>query len=104
MAAERKQERLLPKQIVCLAAKISAHNMASIAIAYMGINQETVKNIRHDNSNSEAFNREIIQTWANKTSGNQIQVKFYLFFVTRRLNKIHKNQQYFEIFLNNMKA
>ena len=78
MASERKEGRLYTEQIARLAAAISADNMASIAVGYMGFSLETVKNIRQDEVKSQAFNREIIQSWANKTSGNRIQVKLYL--------------------------
>ena len=77
MASERKEGRLITEQIARLAAAISADNMASIAEGYMGISHETVKNIRQDEGNSQAFNREIIRSWANKISRNQIQVKLY---------------------------
>ena len=67
------------KQIVRLAAAISADNMESIAEGYMDMDNETVKNIRRDASNSEAFNRDVIRYWTNKNSGpSQIRVRNFL--------------------------
>ena len=77
MASKGKEGRLTTEQIARLAAAISADNMVSIAEGYMGFSRPTVKNIRLDERTSEAFNRETIESWANKTSGNQIQVKLY---------------------------
>ena len=68
--------QLTNRQIVRLAAAISADNMAAIAEGYMNIKDETIKNIRRDASNSEEFNREIIKFWVNTNSGpNQAQVR-----------------------------
>ena len=66
--------RLTPRQIVQLASVISADNMESIAEGYLGINDETIKNIRRDASNSEAFNRYIVKHWMCKNPDNQVQV------------------------------
>ena len=74
MATGRDPDQLTRKQIVRLAASISADSMESIAEGYMDISPETIKNIRRDASNSEAFNREILRTWANRNPSNQIQV------------------------------
>ena len=68
------KSRLTPRQIVRLASAISADNMESIAEGYLGINDETIKNIRRDASNSEAFNRDIVKHWMCKNPDNQIQV------------------------------
>ena len=67
--------QLTRKQIVRLAASISADNMQSIAEGYMDISPETIKNIRRDASNAEAFNRDVIRHWANKNPDNQVQVR-----------------------------
>ena len=67
---------LTKRQIVRLAASISSDNMESIAEGYMDISPETVKNIRRDASNSEAFNRDIIRFWANKNPDGQVEVSF----------------------------
>ena len=68
--------RLTNRQIARLAASISSDNMESIAEGYMDIDTETVKNIRRDASNSEAFNRDIIRFWANKNPDGQVEVSF----------------------------
>ena len=65
---------LTPKQIVRLASAISADNMESIAEGYLDLSPETIKNIRRDASNSEAFNRDVIRHWANKNSDDQVDV------------------------------
>ena len=64
------------RQIVRLAAAISADNMASIAEGYLDISDETVKNKKFENKDSaEAFNREILKYWLNRNSGpNQAKV------------------------------
>ena len=54
-----------------LARKVSKQIIELIAIPYLGFNDETVKNLEHDNAgNDEKFNREIFQAWANKNPGN----------------------------------
>ena len=65
------------KQIVRLAAAISADNMATIAEGYMDIDDATIKNLQYENKGqAQAFNREILRYWANKNSGpTQIQVR-----------------------------
>ena len=81
--ADEPSGHVTQKQIVLLAAAISAGAMESIAEGYMDISPETVKNLRRDASNSEAFNREVIRYWANKITGpSQIRVRsrIFLFF------------------------
>ena len=67
--------RLTRKQIVRLAAAISADNMESIAEGYLDISDETIKNIRRDASNSEAFNRDVIKHWTYKNPDCQVMVR-----------------------------
>ena len=74
MATEGTSRPLTRRQIVRLGATISADNMESIAEGYMDIDDVTIKNIRRDASNSEAFNRDVIRHWANKHPENQVQV------------------------------
>ena len=74
MATGGKHEQLTNRQIVRLAAAISTDNMTSIAEGYMDIDNETVKNIRRNEGDSEAFNRAILRYWANKHPDNQVQV------------------------------
>ena len=65
------------KQIVRLAAAISADTMESIAEGYMDICNEAVKNIwRENQGKAEAFNRDVLRHWTNKHSGpSQIRVR-----------------------------
>ena len=61
--------------MVRLGAAVSADDMESIAEGYLDIDDTTIRNLRRDASNSEAFNRDVIRYWANKNSGpNQVQV------------------------------
>ena len=70
------EKGLTPRQIVRLAAAISASKMAAIAEGYMDISDETIKNKKFENKDdAEAFNREILKYWINKNSGpNQAKV------------------------------
>ena len=74
MATGGNSEQLTNKQIVRLASAISAENMGSIAEDYMDISHETVKNIRCDASNSEAFIRDIIRHWMYRNPEHQAKV------------------------------
>ena len=74
MATYEDKSQLTRRQIVRLASAISADNMESVAEGYLAIDHETIKNIRRDASNSEAFNRDIIRYWSNKNPDNQAQV------------------------------
>ena len=66
---------LTDRDIARLAASISANRMESMARAYLGLKDETVKNIKRDSDSSEAFNRDVLKNWANRNSGlNQKQV------------------------------
>ena len=74
MATGEASDQLNRRQIVRLASAISAINMEAIAEGYLDINPETIKNIRHDASNSEAFNRDVIRHWTYKNPDSQVQV------------------------------
>ena len=71
MATGGISEQLTPRQIIRLAAAISADHMESIAEGYMDMDPDTIKNIRRDASNSEAFNREVIRHWTYRNPSNQ---------------------------------
>ena len=59
--------QLTNNQIVRLAAAISSRDMESIALGYLGIEEETIKNFKDARrDNLEAFNRDIIQHWVYK--------------------------------------
>ena len=83
MATSEPKVRLTPRQIVRLAAVITANNMAAIAEGYMDIDEATIKNKKYENKDSaEAFNREIIKFWINKNPGtNEVQVSKVLFIL-----------------------
>ena len=75
MATEGTGQQLSPKQMVDLAAALSADKMAAIAEGYMGIDDVTIKNLQYDyKGEAQTFNREIIRCWAFKTPENQVQV------------------------------
>ena len=70
---------LTQRQIVRLAAAISADAMESIAEGYMDVSPETVKNIRRDASNSAVFNKQVIRDWVNRNAGpSQVRVRNFL--------------------------
>ena len=77
MASKQDKQQLSPRQIVRLAAAISANNMAAIAEGYMDIDEATIKNKKYENKDdAEAFNREIIKIWLCKNPDNQVKVSF----------------------------
>ena len=87
--AEEPSGRVTQKQIVLLATAISSDAMEAIAEGYMNISPETVKNLRRDGNNSEAFNRDVLHYGANKITGpSQIRVR---------------SRDHLEIFLSNSK-
>ena len=69
--------QLTNNQIVHLARSISHDDMESIALGYLGIEDEMIKNLKtEDRENIEAFNRSIIRNWMYRNSGpNQKQVR-----------------------------
>ena len=76
MATHQDPGRLTPRQIVRLAAAISADNMSAIAEGYMDISDETIKNKKFENKDdAEAFNREILKYWTYGNPDNQVQVR-----------------------------
>ena len=70
--------QLTNDQKVRLARAMSIRNMESIALGYLGFEEETIKNRKYENKdNAEAFNRDVINTWLNKNSGiNQCEVSW----------------------------
>ena len=70
-------QQLSPKQIVSLARVITMDNMECIAVTYLGIEEETIKNLKAEHrENVEAFNRSVLRYWRNKNGGaNEIQVR-----------------------------
>ena len=74
--------QLTNNQIVRLAAAISSRDMESIALGYLGIEEETIKNFKDARrENLEAFNRDIIQHWVCKNpEPNQAEVQLFPIF------------------------
>ena len=71
--AEGGDVQLTNQQIQRLGAAISRDDMESIAAGYLNIDDSIVKNMNRGQS-SEAFNREVIYHWRNKTPRNQVMV------------------------------
>ena len=74
--ASRKDGKLTSQLIQQLGAAISARNMESIAMGYFNMDHEIIANIPR--INSEAFNRRVLNHWANKNPKNQIKVRIIL--------------------------
>ena len=73
---EEPSGNLTLRQVVHLAAAISADNMVAIAEGYMDIKSQTIKNIQVENKDdTDAFKREILECWRNKNPVDQVQVK-----------------------------
>ena len=77
---EKSKGRLTNNQIVRSAAAVSSRDMESIALGYLDIEDETIKNVKYENKdNAEAFNRGIIRRWACQNPGDkQTQVNQHL--------------------------
>lgn len=72
---------LTDADIVALARSVSAPNMESIAEGYLGIEPETIANLKRSHREDvEGFNREIIRKWTFKTANagpGQVQVSYF---------------------------
>ena len=56
---------------VRLARAISSSDMESIALGYLGVEEETIKNLKAEHrENIEAFNRSLIRNWMHRNAGN----------------------------------
>ena len=69
--------RLTNLQYVRLGRAISSPDMESIALGYLNIDKAVIKSLKNAHrENTEAFNRDIIELWANRNSGpDQVKVK-----------------------------
>ena len=56
-------------QYVRLGQVISCSNMESIALGYLNINRDKIKQLR------EGFVRDVIEEWARRNPSHQIQVR-----------------------------
>ena len=77
---EKSKGWLTNNQIVRLAAAVSSRDMESIALGYLNIEDETIKNVKYENKdNAEVFNRGIIRRWTYQNPGHkQTQVSQHL--------------------------
>ena len=72
--------KLTDHQVEDLAEVIVSKHMATIAIKYLGLPQETVENLRSMRQNDfVGFNRDVLSLWRNKNPGiNHTQVRLFL--------------------------
>ena len=82
--------RLTNRQYVQLGRAISSPDMESIALGYFNIDKAKIKSLKMEHrENTEAFNRDIIEIWANKNSDpNQVKVGFDFRYITRSTDSI----------------
>ena len=89
MEANKNENKLTNYQLVGLGRSITKPYMKSIALAYLKLDKETIKNIESENQNDvESFNRDIIEKWQYKNSDtDKVKVSYnassvaHLFFV-----------------------
>ena len=75
MASEGNDSKLTNYQLVCLGRSITKPNMKSIALGYLELEDENIKNIDSQNQGDfESFNSDVIKYWMNKNSSDH-QVK-----------------------------
>ena len=74
------QGGLTNAHIVSLGREISCQNIESIALGYLGFDQDVIDSLKSAHrENTEAFNRDILRRWANQNPGNdQVQVALFL--------------------------
>ena len=58
---------------------IAVREMKSIALEYLGFEDEYMKNLADDNRAKELFNFDILLNWRNKSTDNTKMVTFSLF-------------------------
>ena len=69
MAAKENDSKLTNYQLVSLGRSITKPKMKSIALGYLDLDKETIKNIESENQNDvESFNRDVIEKWQYKNS------------------------------------
>ena len=73
---------LTNKQRTRLAANISKSDMKSIASGYMDLNKTAVNQLESENSDMQAFNREVFEKWENmnkvKGKGSKVSISLLL--------------------------
>ena len=77
MASNDERRWLIDSKIVKIADKIRNKDMEQLAVGYLGISHETVRNLRDDDPAD--FTREILRLFRNKKSDNDITVSICLF-------------------------
>ena len=72
MATKGDSEELSGRQIVRLAARITANDMAAIAKDYMNISYMTIRSVQRHNP--LVFNIQLIRHWIMRNPDNQVNV------------------------------
>ena len=69
---------LTTRQIARLAPVISISNMETIALGYLGLEEEWIESLRVEKKDQpDAFNRAVLRKWANKNSTpKQVKVQY----------------------------
>ena len=69
-------------QYFCLGRAISCSKMESIALGYLGVETERIKNLKEARRDDmEGFVRDIIQDWAYRNPDDQVQVRSATFII-----------------------
>ena len=86
MTEDCEEGQLTNRQYVQLGRAIASPDMESIALGYLNIDKARIKSLKTEHrENTEAFNRDIIELWANKNpDSNGVKVGFYFLFVVMR--------------------
>ena len=80
------KQKITQKQRVKLAAKISKSSMKSIALGYLDLDEETIKNLEEENKNdAEALNQEILKQWEYGNPGHNKVTVLIDYFYHRRI-------------------
>ena len=89
--ATRQGGSITNKDIARLAEAISAKNMELIAMKYLGIEWETLENLKRENKeHAQAFSREVIRKWCYMNSGpDEVKVSRHVNINMNMPNKAH---------------
>ena len=76
MATGTESKLLTDAYLARLATKIRSREMEKVALAYLGIDKETIKTVLYSyREDSDAFNRDMLARWMNKNPENSRQVR-----------------------------
>ena len=90
--ASKEAKRLSEEEIAHLSRIIAVGNMETIALRYLGLKEETIANLHHENQGkTEAFNRSVLRHWAYKNADYQRQVSLFYFLILQILVWIKRN-------------